>query len=192
MRHHGCTWMRLSHGAFVERSCVVDSLRCHTSDPLTVEFVVYFFPSSIHFLFSALSEERLLSPVLHRQRHLEINNSSIAPLLSSSLAHSALSWPYGSVLSRARLLLRTLAPRKQWKGGGVLSFLSSPHIRLSLPLSVYSFPQPLSNFFPITFYSWKSRRFPIPLSLSFCFSWLFSDWPSGVWQFQWIASASTL
>ncbi len=79
---------------------------------------------------------RLLSIVLQTQQHLEINNSSIAPLLSSTLARSALSWPYGSVLSRARLLLRTLAPRKQRKGEGCCLSLSIPHIRLSLSLSL--------------------------------------------------------
>lgn len=109
---------------------------------------------------------RLLSLVLQRQQHLEINNSSIAPLLSSSLARVAPSWPYGSVLSRARLLLRTLAPRKQRRGEGCCLSLFSPHIRLSLSPSVYSFPLPLSNFIPITFYSWKRRCFPISLSLS--------------------------
>lgn len=131
---------------------------------------------------------RLLSLVLQRQQHLEINNSSIASLLSSSLARSAPSWPYGSVLSRARLLLRTLAPRKQRKGEGC--WLSSLHlISVCLSLSTLSLCYYLISFLSPSI---LERADGFRLSLWFCFSWLFSDWPSGVWQFQWIASASML
>lgn len=51
------------------------------------------------------------------------------------------------------------------RGRGAV-FPSLHLISVCLSLSVDSFPLPLSNFIPITFYSWKSRWFPICRSLS--------------------------
>lgn len=138
---HECIWAWCIHETFLWCRIITVS---HIWPP--DRQVCCLFLLSIHsFPVLRSFRERLLSLVLQRQQHLEINNSSIASLLSSSLARSAPSWPYGSVLSRARLLLRTLAPRKQRKGEGC--WLSSLHlISVCLSLSTLSFCYYLISF----------------------------------------------
>lgn len=100
----------------------VNLLLRHTSDPLTVTFVVYF---SLCLIISCprLFRARLLSLALRRQRHLEINNSSIARFFLSSSLSLALARPdLMDLLCAVPDCCSGLSHLENSRGGGVLSF----------------------------------------------------------------------